>query len=339
MSFYKRIANPVVIILILLVLLSYLLVYFVSGTHELIMVFLVLFIINVVLIIAFSFYFTRKTLHPVSRLVEQMNEVDINNLGIRIVSENKDGELAQLANTFNTMLDRLESAFLLQKSFVSSSSHELRTPLTVITGQLEVALMQNRSNEEYRTTLVSVLEDIKNLNQLANKLLVLSRAGNEITNESFDTIRIDEILWRSRAEILKVHPEYDVIIHFDDTIFAEQHFNITGSPQLLSTAFINLIENGCKYSKSHKSRILLGVDEHHLRISFEDEGIGIPPEEIDNVFQPFYRASNAPPVKGHGIGLSLVKRIVTLHQGTIHVSSELNEGSAFMLAFPLNTND
>jgi signal transduction histidine kinase len=293
------------------------------------------FLVGLILVYYLGRLFAAKALAPISQVVEQVNEIDISNMSTRVRTVNEKDEIGTLSETFNKMLDRLESSFKIQKDFITNSSHELRTPLTAITGQLEVTLLQERSIEEYKDAILSVLEDIKKLNQLANRLLTLSRAGSDFTADGFNTQRIDDILWKARSEILKRHKKYIIGIHFDESINDEHHLNVDGNEQLLQTAFMNLIENGCKYSPDHKTDIFLTSYGNYIEINFKDNGIGIPEHELNLVFQPFYRAENVKKNRGHGIGLSLVDKIITLHNGSIKVVSRLKKGSEFRLKFPL----
>ncbi|MEQ8686229.1 MAG: histidine kinase dimerization/phospho-acceptor domain-containing protein [Imperialibacter sp.] len=123
--------------------------------------------------------FAQRTLSPISRVIAQVDAIGISNLSSRVDEGNQTDELAHLAGTFNEMLDRLEEAFKLQKNFIANASHELRTPLTAITGQLEVTLLSDRTAEDYKRTVNSVLDDIKSLNYLSNRLLLLAQASSE----------------------------------------------------------------------------------------------------------------------------------------------------------------
>jgi signal transduction histidine kinase len=294
------------------------------------------FLFSMVLVFLLGKLFAAKALKPISEVIDQVNQLDISTMKSRVVAGSGTDEIAILANTFNLLLDRLESAIQVQKDFIANSSHELRTPLTVITGQLDVTLLKERSKEEYKAVLVSVLEEIRRLNRLTNKLLILSRAGTDFHVEQFQEIRVDEILWKARAEVIKRDEDYVVNISFDESIAGEQHFSISGNSQLLKTAFINLIENGCKYSDTHETDIVLLARENVLEVIFIDSGIGIPEEEINLIFQPFYRGSNVQDSGGHGIGLSLVEQIIGIHQGAIDVRSAPGEETEFKITLPLN---
>jgi len=279
--------------------------------------------------------YTGKNIASITDLVTQVKNIDINNLQQRIFAGNGKDEISLLAGTFNDMLDRLEEAFKTQKDFIANASHELRTPLTAITGNLEVTLLKERTSEEYRQALVSTLEEVRNLNQLTNRLLALLRTGTAITDTTFMETRVDDVLWKARSDYLKTHPNHLVEISFDESIQEENSFILKGNPELLKIAFLNLIENGCKYTVQNKIMIRFSLHENSLFINFKDNGIGIPRDEITQVLQPFYRAKNVKNKKGHGIGLSLADRIISLHDGEIRINSILGKGTSIKILLPL----
>lgn len=297
---------------------------------------LIVFFVSLIIVFFSGRIFASRALNPISNIMSQVNNIGVSNLDARVSEGNGKDELARLAQTFNKMLERLETAFKTQKNFIANASHELRTPLTVITGQMEVILMNARNNEEYRNTIISVLEDIKNLNHISNRLLLLAQASSEFSEADFSLVRIDDILWQASKEILKRHDNYQVHINFSETIDDEFKLTVKGNELLLKTALTNLIDNGCKYSGDYTSEIFVNNENNHVILHFSDKGIGIPEGEIKMIFQPFYRARNAIHIKGHGIGLSLVEKIITLHKGSISVKSEIMKGTDFTLFLPVN---
>lgn len=278
--------------------------------------------------------FARRTLSPISKVIAQVDAIGISNLGSRVDEGNKADELAQLAGTFNQMLDRLEAAFKLQKNFIANASHELRTPLTAITGQLEVTLINERTAGEYKKTLASVLDDIKNLNYLSNRLLLLAQASSENIEKSFSSVRVDELVWQAAADLHKRNSDYRISISFDESI-EDDELTVAGNEQLLKTAILNLMDNGCKYSDPHEVRVKVYPNGRWLCLEFADSGIGISQEEQELIFQPFHRGSNAQNIKGHGIGLSLAGRIMMLHHGVLDLQSQKDKGTTFTMKLPV----
>ena len=311
-------------------------IYGLGKLKRLRIILLIAFIISLFIVFISGKIFVSRALTPISKIMSQVGAIGVSTLDARISEGNGKDELSQLAQTFNKMLERVESAFKTQKNFIANASHELRTPLTVITGHLEVTLMNARKNEEYRKTIISVLGNIKNLNHISNRLLQLAQASSEFSEADFSLIRIDEILWQAKKDVLKINDNYHININFSESIDDEYKLKVKGNDQLLRTAISNLIDNGCKYSGDHTSDIIVNNENNKVIINFSDKGIGISEEELKMIFQPFYRAKNAIGTKGHGIGLSLVEKIITLHKGKITVKSEIMKGSTFTLSLPLN---
>jgi len=278
--------------------------------------------------------FANRALEPMSNVVKQVDQITISSLNLRVNEGNGSDEIAQLAVTFNKMLERLESAFEMQRSFVSNASHELRTPLTSITGQIEVSLMKVRSNEEYNAILNSVLEDIKNLNELSNGLLDLAKASSDVSAISMLPIRLDEILWETRMEILERKKKYKINIKFSEPVEDENILTILGNEHLIKTAIANLMDNACKYSPNYTADVNLSSNDKSLILSFTDNGIGIDNEDLKSIFQPFFRAKNAKNIYGNGLGLSLTKKIIQIHKGEISIQSQINIGTSVTIRLP-----
>ena len=294
----------------------------------------IVFGISIIFVFISGWIYSGRALKPISDVIEQVNNISITNLNVRVYEGNGKDEIAKLAHTFNKMLDRLESAFFMQKNLIANVSHELRTPLTAIIGQLEVAMMNERSNKEYKLAMNSALEDIKNLNQVSNKLLLLAQTSSETAAFNFLPIRIDDVIWQVRSELIRHNPEYRIKINLDEKLTDEKQLTIIGNKLLIKTCILNLIENGCKYNSKHELLINLTTKTNQIILQFIDEGIGIEPEDLVHIFEPFYRCNNALAIKGHGIGLSLVERILKLHGGNIEVSSKINQGTTFTISFP-----
>lgn len=312
-------------------------IYGLSKLKNLKLVLFIVFIVSIVFTVLIGRIYANRALKPMSNVVKQVDKINISSLNMRVSEGNGTDEIAQLAITFNQMLERLESAFEMQRSFVSNASHELRTPLTSITGHIEVSLMKPRSSDEYVAILESVLEDIRNLNALSNGLLDLAKASSDISEIVLQPLRIDEIMWETREELLKQKKDYSVSIRFPETIDDEMKLTVLGNEHLLKIAMVNLMDNACKYSADKTVEIRLAVDDSFVIANFTDNGIGIDPRDVDKIFQPFFRARNSKKISGNGLGLSLTDKIIKLHGGTVSVSSQLNSGTSFVIKIPYLT--
>lgn len=279
--------------------------------------------------------FAGRMLNPISRVVKEVDKITALSLNQRVNEGNGKDEIAQLAVTFNHMLDRIEEAFYLQKSFVSNASHELRTPLTSITGQIEVSLMNKRSTAEYEAVLSSVLEDIRSLNKLTNGLLELTQANMDIAGLKLSNVRMDELIWQVKRDVLRHHQNYKINFQILNLPEDDSKLIMSGSEQLLKTAFTNLIENACKFSAGKEVHVSFDADDKAIRIHVKDNGIGISEPDLQQIFQPFYRGNNAKKYSGHGLGLSLAQKIVQIHKGLLTIDSVVNQHTIVSVVFPV----
>jgi signal transduction histidine kinase len=281
-----------------------------------------------------GWFYSGRALKPISDMVKKVEDISITSLNLRVPEGNGTDEIGRLAKTFNKMLERLETSFAMQKNFIANASHELRTPLTSINGQLEVLVMKDRTADEYKSALGSVLEDIKSLIDLSNRLLLIARTSAEGPSSYSNKIRIDEILWQAKEEIIRFNSGYHINISMDNSVTDSDQMTVNGDEYLLKVAVSNLMENACKYSPDETVDITCGYSDKGINMVFEDRGIGISEEDIKKVFEPFYRGKNAISIPGSGIGLSLVNQIVKNHNGTINIISEVGTGTKITLILP-----
>jgi signal transduction histidine kinase len=166
---------------------------------------------------------------------------------------------------------------------------------------------------------------------LSNGLLDLAKANYDHTEISFKEIRLDEVLLDARNDVLHNHPGYKINIIFEQEIEDDDFISVLGNEYLLKVAFMNLIENGCKFSEINESSVAISYLTDKTILRFQDHGIGIHEEELPKIFTSFYRGGNKKFTVGNGIGLSLTKKIIDLHQGTITVNSRVNSGTTFTI--------
>lgn len=290
------------------------------------------FLFSILIIVIAGRFFSKQALKPVSDMVDKVEEITATNLDLRVDEGNKKDEIAELAITFNRMLNRLETSFDSQKQFVSNISHELRTPLSAIITELEISANKERSIKEYKAVIQDSLLDARKLAKLSNSILDLAKASYHESEINFKEVRLDEILLDAEQEVKKLHPEYRISVQFESEL-SDQAVNFNGNEYLLKTAFVNLIENACKFSKDKHCNVSISFQDQKTTLTFSDNGIGIPTEDIGQLFTPFYRGKNKGYAEGNGIGLSLTKKIVLLHKGKITLSSTVNKGTEFVISF------
>ncbi len=205
----------------------------------------------------------------------------------------------------------IEDAFKRLKIFNSNVSHELKTPLTVMKGEIEVALMNDNCDKKL---LKSLLDEINYINEITDKLLFLTKKDT-LNKQNFEEVDLEEI-------ILELFEKYSSKISISLDI-QEDDFSIKGDKTLLKIALSNIIENSIKYGAS-KIKISLKKEKNKIVLSIKDNGIGIPKEKLPFIFDEFYRVdeSRNKKIKGFGLGLSIVKSIINLHNGKIEIKSE-----------------
>ncbi|WNI38881.1 ATP-binding protein [Chryseobacterium sp. SG20098] len=277
-----------------------------------------------ILIYLAGIFLSKKALSPLSEMVIQIKKITAGKLQLRLKTTKEKDELNELAQNFNGMLERLENSFDSQKHFVSNISHELRTPLSAIITELELASEKDKTKEEYRETIQYALDDARNMVKLSNSLMDLAKASYDPNEISFSEVRLDEVLLESYTKITKENSGYKVSLNIEDSV-EEHQLIIQGNEYLLQVAFNNLIDNACKYSSEHTCLIDVNTNSKILTMRFTNTGNSINKEDLQHIFEPFYRSETSRQEKGHGIGLFLTQKIILLHNAKITVLSEGNE--------------
>lgn len=287
------------------------------------------------LIVLTSYLFSRTLIHPVNNIITSVKDISSENLHLRLQVPGHNDALTRLINTFNGMLDRLETSFETQKNFISNASHELNTPLTSIIGEGEVALSKERSKEEYVETIQVILTQAAKLEQKTKALLFLAQTGYDGKSQKFDKVRIDQLILdvKQTAESLNS----DAKINFDFSLIppSPEKLKVKGNEQLLHLAFCNIVLNACKYSDSLPVNVALASHDDHVIVIIKDQGIGIPEDELQYIYDPFFRASNTKGYEGYGIGLPLARNIIKMHEGQLLVNSVVNRGTTVQINLPI----
>jgi two-component system heavy metal sensor histidine kinase CusS len=288
---------------------------------------------GIVGIVAFSgWLYAGDALRPMKRMEQQLNHIFPNTLQERLPVSTDNDEISRLSTTINRLLDRIDESFRLQRMFVANVSHELKNPLTQISSQLEVALLNPRESAVYEETIRSVLDDVGELSTLTRELLQLSQVNQaSAVGLLTDSVRLDEVVWDIREEVSTIHSRYEVTVRFDELPDDFNQLAVPGNTALLRTALKNLTENACKFSSDGKALIHIRFSETAVLISVQNNGTPIPADDLPYIFEPFYRSRQTAEVRGNGVGLSLVERIIRLHQGHVSVTSGEGQPTVFQL--------
>ncbi len=278
----------------------------------------------------------RRCLRPVTDLARTAERITANDVSTRIDSDvtRWPMELTALADAFYRMLYRLDSSYTRCAQCTEDMAHELRNPIHTLMGEAEVALTQERTPDEYRQVLESSLEEYARLSRLIDELLFIARADNP-----------DSVIEQAR---LDVRNELEAVRDFHDAQAQEQGVTISctgrasvdADPLLLRRAISNLVSNALSHTP-RGGRIRLEARQAdrdgRVEIIVSDTGCGIKAEELPRIFDRFYRDKHNRLQAGEsaGLGLAIVRSIMTLHGGTVSVESTEGKGTRIVLAFPL----
>ncbi|SMB92828.1 histidine kinase [Hymenobacter roseosalivarius DSM 11622] len=288
-----------------------------------------------------GWFFARQALRPMQRIVREVDTITASDLHRRLSQADGQDEVSHLAQRFNSLLDRLETAFAGQRTFVRDASHELRTPLAALMGELEVALLQERTPDEYRRTLRSTLDAARLLSNLTNGLLQIARASDDPSQITLSLVRLDELLLQAHEEMQRRQPTCRIDLAFNENTKDGRvtPFEVRGNEALLLAAVLNVLENACKFSRSSDKPIMatLSTTPNRVVLDVLDYGLGMNEADRQQVFVPFFRAETVRNVPGHGIGLPLTAKIMSLHCGSIQVESQLHIGTQVRLDWPVSS--
>lgn len=271
-------------------------------------------------------YVSSRALRPVKEIIEKANRIDASNLTERVPVPRTNDEIKLLAETQNQMLDRIEKSFQSQERFIADASHQLLTPLTILRGEIEVQLKTQTVEPQF---LTSALQEVENLSKIVKDMLLLARidAGNEVI--AFKVLEVDEILLDVISRLQKIAKQKNMNIKFDIQENADRS-QIRGDSDLLSNLFYNIIENAIKYSPANETvSVQLVWYPNETVVHIIDNGPGIPPEQIETIFERFSRINPSSQTKGFGLGLAIAKKIANLHHFELNsIPASVNQTGA-----------
>jgi signal transduction histidine kinase len=263
-----------------------------------------------------------KPLRLMSATARKISESDLS----QRIQVKGQGELAEIAKTFNEMMDRLEISFISQQNFINDASHELRTPITIIQGHLD---LMSDDPEEQAETLAIVNDELNRMNRFVKDMLLLAKAKQP------NFIRIEPLALEELTEDL--YNKAKVLVKCDCCLDQKASGTIYTDRQRLTQAIMNLVDNANQHTPEQGVVALGSVkDQHTVRFWVRDTGTGIEPTEQQRIFERFARGSTNPrSSEGAGLGLAIVQAIATALGGQIELSSSLGKGSMFVLVLPL----
>lgn len=288
-------------------------------------------IILILTIIAGNFLIYKSFL-PIENILVELKQINANDLSARLKTTKSKDEIDQLINSVNNLLGRLESSFERISQFSSDASHELKTPLTIIRGEIEVTLRKERTIDEYKIALNNSLNELTFIEQTINDLLFLAKNEKDLIVDNQETFYFDELIDESINEIKSFAKLHEIEINF----ILEDSIEFKGFPNLLKIALKNVLKNAIQFSHKNSKIIIKSYKKNEsLNISIQDFGIGIPKNEQEKIFEKFYRTDKSRNKNsgGTGLGMSIVKKIIDIHKGTIQIKTKENIGTTIILSF------
>ncbi|GGK69674.1 ATP-binding protein [Rufibacter glacialis] len=282
-----------------------------------------------------SIFFSKKLFGPMVQIIQKVNSINAFNLNDRLDKEHSLDEISELQSTLNEMLNRIESAFKAQQDYVSNTSHSLRTPLTIIAGEAEIALAAIEPGHKAKHSLQMIMQETVKLKHTVNTLLELVKVTGSGQKDTWKVTRLDEVLHEVLQTVGKMDGSFRLKIDYSDLPENESQLMVSANEHLLSLALSNIILNGFKYSGNKEVWVKLISQTDTIRVRVTDYGIGIPEEEKELIFTPYFRASNTEGFEGFGIGLPLALEIIRMHNGDIQVDSKQGKGTTVMIMLPV----
>jgi signal transduction histidine kinase len=277
-----------------------------------------------------------RVLAPIAHITDVAREIQARELSRRIELDGPDDELKRLADTFDSMLARLDVAFTSQRRFVADASHELRTPLAIIKANLDLALTDAQASAESRATAAAVIERaIARMARLTDDLLALARLDAPAAGR--EPVHVAGLLEDAAEEFAAAAAARGVAVEVEPVASAP----VLGDRDVLKRALTNLLDNAVRVAGS---RVVLahGEEDGSAWIAVADDGPGIAPEHQASIFDRFWRPDDARSrlgggsgLSGSGLGLAIVRQIAEAHGGTVEVESAPGEGARFVLRLPL----
>lgn len=272
----------------------------------------------------------RKAMEPVSNISRKLAKITSDNLDARVDVPRTGDELEELAKTFNSLFDRITQAFSRERQFIGDVAHELKTPVATLRGEIELALSQNRTNNEYKQVLGETLIDVHRLSTTIKNILDLAWTGAENVNLDGNKLDLSATLVELGAVAIKLASQRNITVKSD----IKPHLFIIGQEDKISRAILNLIDNAVKYTSDGTISISLHKRKDQVILEVKDTGIGISAKELPHIFERFYRGTKTAKTLGSGLGLAITQGIIKAHQGEIKVMSEFGMGTSVVITLP-----
>jgi signal transduction histidine kinase len=279
-----------------------------------------------------SKYIAGRSIIPVKTVTETTNRITRNNLNERVTLPPNKDELYDLSSGINALLQRIENAMDRERQFTSDASHELRTPLATLRGTLEVLIRKPREQAEYEDKIKFSLSEIDRMTDTIEQLLLLARIDSSTKAANDFLISLPLLIDQALERHKKAISDKNLSISFKNKVSEETLV----SQYYTSLILDNLIDNAIKYSKEGTTvQITIMPSGSGIVCKVQDQGMGIRKEDLDNIFNHFFRsdALDHKNIPGNGLGLSIAKKAADAINAKIEVDSDFGSGTTFTIQF------
>lgn len=274
-----------------------------------------------------------RALTPVDKMISTANDITAKRLDQRINVPDTGDELSRLARTLNEMIDRLNKSFDEMRRFTADAAHDLRTPVTALRTEVEVSLMADRTVEDYRNSMQTVLEEAVNLSRLTEQLLDLSREDHGMNPSTQENVRLDVILQSVLEDLYTVAQQKKIAIDTHEL----RPWTVAGDQVRLRRVLMNLLNNAIQYTPVGGRIWIEGAFSPDMTtVVIADNGPGVPADDLPYIFDRFRRVDQARNRQsgGTGLGLAICKSIVESHGGKIRMESTVGQGTRVIVTLP-----
>lgn len=302
-----------------------------KSLNDLILMLGAVFIVFLIPTVFGGYLLAKSAIQPITSISEKLKKISSENLDERVATPNTNDEIKELAVTFNSLLDRLSSAFKRERQFIGDVAHELKTPLATQRSNIEVILSRDRDKKEYVKALDENLVDNNRMSATLDNILDLARSEAEITAH-FELFDLSELVEEIRDLATKIASTKNIKIIGE----TKQNIKLHGKRDKLFHAILNVVDNAIKYTKD-KGIVSISLHKTQAKIHLEikDTGHGISKDDLPHVFERFYRGSESGRTKGSGLGLAITQAIILSHRGKIEVESKIEQGTLVSISFPI----
>ncbi|MDP4197504.1 MAG: ATP-binding protein [Bacteroidota bacterium] len=279
-----------------------------------------------------AYLISRAAFRPVKKMAQTARNITANSLNKRLELPKAKDEIYFLGATLNDMINRLDNYFKSQKQFIADASHEIRTPLTILQSELEL-LERELKDDLNKESIRTALSEIETLSKLTSSLLTLAKLDSTQLTIEAEQVCIDELLIESAHFMKKAAEEKNISFEFN----INEPVQLQVDKDKLKSVFINLIDNAIKYSfRDSVIRLEINRGPGNVSITVQNFGIVICPSELTMIFDRFFRSNEVQSkTKGNGLGLTIAKEFIEMHNGSISAESDEELGTRFIVQLPL----